>query len=256
MGHYHRIVNLTQHSVIEPMSVGALDKIVEFGHSSGTAMAALWLLLGGEAWCGDRIAILGYEGRAHDLAPEVAGETGLDGTAFYCSTLASAESLAREVLVERGISTLSTTSSRGVELWHARPASQVKPAGVDVVAADLDRRELIDPRQFGDSRDLHLAAAHGGLGGVTTALAALLAASNRGGSRGGGDLRSRHPLVGAWAGDHVGVVPVGMARDFTDVSASMREVLSSAAEASFEISGDAVRRLPPPWWDRAIHVPS
>lgn len=255
MGHYHRIVNLTQRTVIVPMDVGVLDKLVEFGHSSGTAMAALWLLLGREAWCGDRIAILGYEGRPGDLAPEVIAETGLDGAAYYNRTLGSAGQLARDVLVERGICSFTTTkSNRGVELWRATASTEITPAGVDVVAANLDRREVLDPAQFGDSRDLSLAAAAGGHGGVTTALAIMLAASNRGGSRGGGDLRSRHPLVGSWAGDRVGVLPLEWASDFADVSGQVREVLAAAGEASFDTSGDVVKRFKPPWMERATKL--
>jgi hypothetical protein len=180
LGHYHRIVNLTQRSVIDPTDVGVLDKLLEFGHGSGSAMAALWLLLGREAWCGDRIAILGHEGRSGDLAPEVDAETGLDGTAYYDRTLDSAGQIARDLLVERGICTFTATTSHGVELWRATASSEVTPAGVDVVAANLDRGEVLDPGQFGDNRDLNLAAAGGGFGGVTTALAIMLAASNRG----------------------------------------------------------------------------
>ena len=242
MGHYHRIVNLTQHLAIEPMDAGALDKILEFGQQPASAMAALWLLLGREAWCGDRIAILGYEGRRDDLAPEVITETGLDGTAYYDFSLGSSAQLARDVLVERGICSFDTKTSEGVRLWYARPCPEVPPAGVETVAANLDRGEMLDPAQFGDSRDLNLAAAHGGYGGVTTALAVALAASNQGGSRGGGDLRSRDPFVGSWAGDRVGVVPVAQASDFVDVSARVRELLIAAGEASYEVSVGVVRR--------------
>jgi hypothetical protein len=254
VGHYHRIVNLTQHTAIDPTDVGALDKLLEFGHSSGSAMAALWLLLGREAWCGDRIAILGYEGRPGDLAPEIVAETGLDGTSYYNRTLASAAQLARDLLVERGICSFTTKTSHGVELWRATASTEITPAGVDVVAANLDRGEALDPAQFGDSRDLNLAAAGGGQGGVTTALAIMLAASNRGGSRGGGDLRSQHPLVGSWAGDHVGVLPLELTTAFADVSGQVRDVLAAAGEASFEVSGCAVKRLTPPWMARAIKL--
>ncbi len=245
MGHYHRIINLTQHLALEPMDAGALDKILEFGLQSASAMAAVWLLLGREAWCGDRIAILGYEGRRDDLAPEVIAETGLDGTAYYENTLGSSAQIARELLVECGICSFDTITSNGVRLWHARPCSPVKPAGVDAVAANLDRGEVLDPAQFGDSRDLHLAAAHGGYGGVTTALAVALAASNQGGSRGGGDLRSSHPFVGSWSGDRVGVIPVATASAFVDVSERVRELLIEAGAASYEVSGGAVTRMGP-----------
>ncbi|MDP3892314.1 hypothetical protein [Nocardioides sp.] len=242
---YHRIINLTQRQAIEPTDAGALDKILEFGLQSASAMAALWLLLGREAWCGDRIAILGYEGRRGDLAAEVIAETGLDGTAYYDFSLGSSAQLAREVLVERGICSFDTLTSKGVELWYARPCPEVPRAGVDVVAANLDRGEVLDPAQFGDSRDLNLAAARGGYGGVTTALAAALAASNRGGSRGGGDLRSRDPFVGSWAGDRVGVVPVAQASDFIDVSAHVRTLLTEAGAARYDVSGGVVTRPQP-----------
>lgn len=245
MGHYHRIINLTQHLALEPMDAGALDKILEFGQQPASAMAALWLLLGREAWCGDRIAILGYEGRRDDLAPEVIAETGLDGTAYYDGSLGSSAQLARDVLIERGICTFDTKTSRGVRLWYAQPCAEVTPAGVDAVAANLDRGEVLDPAQFGDSRDLHVAAAHGGYGGVTTALAVALAASNQGGSRGGGDLRSSHPFVGSWAGDRVGVVPVATVGGFVDVSERVRELLVEAGAASYEGSGGAVTRMGP-----------
>jgi len=254
MGHYHRIVNLSQRLRITPMDTGVLDKLVEFGSSSGTAMAALWLLLGREAWCGDRVAILGYEGRPNDLSPEAIAATGLDGTAFYDETLGSAATLARSVLVGRGISTFTTETFDGVELLRAHPVAEVTPAGVEVVAVDMDRAQLLDPAQFGDSRDLHLSAATGGLGGITTALAAVLAASNRGGGRGGGDLRSRDPVVGSWAGDRVGVLPIDLAREFVDVSARVRGALAEAGEGRYEISGGEVTRPMPPWVARAADV--
>ena len=82
-------------------------------------------------------------------------------------------------------------------------------------------------------------------------LAVVLAASNRGGSRGGGDLSSRHPIVGSWAGDHIGVLSPSMAEGFDDVSSHIREALVAAGEATYEVSGRSVKRLPPPWAARA-----
>jgi len=247
MGHYHRIVNLTQHKVITPMDTGSLDKLLEFGQDSGTAMAALWLLLGREAWCGDRIAILGYEGRPYDLSHHVVAETGHDGTAFYDTTLESAAELARSVLIERGVCTFTTKIYDGHELWQPHRPTEVKPAGVDVVVANMDRCELLDPSGLGDSRDLHLAAATGGHGGITTALTVVLAASNRGGTRGGGDFRSSDPLVGSWAGDHIGVVPLTAARGFADISSEARRVLVDAGEARYRVTDHKVTRAEPPW---------
>ncbi|GAA4365409.1 hypothetical protein [Nocardioides caricicola] len=252
MGHYHRIVNLTQHQVITPMDTGVLDKLLEFGQSSATAMAALWLLLGREAWCGDRIAILGYEGRRHDLSPEVVAETGHDGTAFYDTTLRCAGELARSVLVERGICSFTSEAREGYDVWRSHPSEEVRPAGVDVVAADLDRHEVLDPVQFGDDRDLHLAAATGGLGGVTTALTAVLAGSNKLGGRGGGDFCSTDPIIGSWAGDHIGVVPLAAAHGFTDISAEVRRALTGTGEFAYREAAGRVTRADPPWRARAI----
>ncbi len=195
---------------------------------------------------------MGYEGRRDDVAPEVIAETGLDGTANHDHTLGSAAELARTVLVERGICSFTTMTKDKVEPWRASPSDDVAPAGVALVAANLDRGEVLDPAQFGDSRALNLAAAFGGHGGVTTATAVMLAASNRGGSRGGGDLRSRHPLVGSWAGDRVGVLPLSLTREFSDVSGPVRAVLAEAGEAAYEVSGSVVERLVPPWMSRAI----
>ena len=246
MGHYHRIINLTQHAQIVPMDVGVLDKLLEFGPSPGSAMAALWLLLGREAWCGDRIAILGYEGRPDDLSADVVAETGLDGTAFYAETLSNAGRLARSVLTERGICRFAEdTCSDDVTWWHWEPAPHVAPAGVDVVAADLDRREVLDRAEFGDSRDLHVAAWRGGYGGVTTALTFVLAASNRGGSRGGGDFRSCHPLLGAWAGDRLALLPLRSAAGFTDVSAAVRHELEAIGEGRYVVAEGSVSRQVP-----------
>ena len=171
---------------------------------------------------------MGYEHRPGDLPAVAMAETGLDESAFYDQSLSDAGELARSVLVERAIASFSSrVVGDGVELWDAEPAAEVEAAGVAVVAVDLDRRQLIDPAQFGNDRDLHIAAATGGLGGVTTALALLLAASNRGGGRGGGDFRSRDPLIGSWAGDHVGVVPAASVSAFADISVAVRDVLSA-----------------------------
>ena len=131
--------------------------------------------------------------------------------------------------------------------WQPTPPNEIIPASVEVVAANLDRSEVLDPSGFGDSRDLVLAAALGGHGGVPTALAAVLAASNRGGSRGGADLRSWHPLVGSWAGNRIAAsIPLELARDFTDVSGQVREILTESGQGRYEVSSHVVTRPMPP----------
>ena len=66
------------------------------------------------------------------------------------------------------------------------------------LTVNLDKREFLHPHKFGDGLKL----LEFGLSGMGTlaGLAILLAAGN---NRGGGDLRSAHPLIGSWAGDRI-----------------------------------------------------
>jgi hypothetical protein len=70
-------------------------------------------------------------------------------------------------------------------------------------AACLDTREFIDCHQLGDG--LKLAEQIGGVGGVASALVALLAVSN---GRGGGDLpdESAEKVAGRWGGKRVVII--------------------------------------------------
>lgn len=199
------------------------------------------------------MAILGYEGRRDDLAPHVIEETGLDGTSFYdAPSLTCAGELARDTIERHGVGRMEAREFEGTVLWRCHVHDHVRPAGVEVVAANLDKREVLDPAQLGDPRDLHLVAALGGEGGATTGLAALLAASNQEGSRGGGDLDAWGPLVGSWAGDHIGVIPHRSADGFTDISEHVRAALVLADEGVYVTSEDGtVLRSEPPWMAQA-----
>lgn len=246
MGQDHQIVNLTQRAAFHPSETGEGVKLMEFGSDCGMGMAGLWLLLGREAWCGDRVAILGDYGEPGDLEQAVVGETGYDGTAFGHRDFSEVGSLVRELLTERGLCTFGARGSFG-EMWEPAPAeiSEVPEAGVEVVVADLDQRQILDPAQFGQSRDLNVSAMTGGHGGVTTALAVMLAASNRGGARGGGDLRSAHGLVGSWAGHRIGVVPVTMTTGWQDISTEVRGVLTEARGVTYRVTPDQVELVLP-----------
>ncbi|MXG91014.1 hypothetical protein [Nocardioides flavescens] len=249
MGHYHCIVNLTRRSVLVPMDAGALDKLAEFGVQSGGPAAALLLLLGSERWCGDRIAVVGYEGRPGDLSPEVVAETGLDGTCYYdTASMSCAGELTRDTIERHGVARMEARDFEGRTHWRCQADVVVRPAGVDVAVVNLDRHEALDPAQLGDSRDLHLAAAYGGYGGTTTGLTALLAASIRGGSRGGGDFRGSGALMGSWAGDHIAAVPFRTSEGFTDISAQLRTALAHAGVGDYAADDDGtVIRSRPPW---------
>lgn len=63
---------------------------------------------------------------------------------------------------------------------------------------NLDKQQYIHPHNFNDGLKLLEFGCSGS--GAMTGLAILLADSN---NRGGGDLRSEHPIIGSWAGDRI-----------------------------------------------------
>ncbi len=71
---------------------------------------------------------------------------------------------------------------------------------------NLDKKQFLHPHRCGDGLKLLEFACSAS--GTLTALAILLADGN---NRGGGDLRSDHPVIGSWAGD--GIVVAG---DYAD----------------------------------------
>ena len=66
------------------------------------------------------------------------------------------------------------------------------------LVCNLDKQQVLKPWTFGDGAKLLEFGTSAG--GLMTALALLLADGN---NRGGGDLRSDHPLIGSWAGDQL-----------------------------------------------------
>ena len=63
---------------------------------------------------------------------------------------------------------------------------------------NIDKRQYLDPHKFGSGVKLMEFGNDGQ--SVMTAVAVLLADGN---NRGGGDLRSDHPVIGSWAGDRL-----------------------------------------------------
>ncbi len=63
---------------------------------------------------------------------------------------------------------------------------------------NLDKKQYLHPHKCGDG--LKLLEFCCSANGTLTALAILLADGN---NRGGGDLRSNHPIIGSWAGDRI-----------------------------------------------------
>jgi len=66
------------------------------------------------------------------------------------------------------------------------------------IIVNLDKKQYINPRKFGDG--VKLIEFADSTPGTMTALAVLLADGN---GRGGGDLRSDNPIIGSWAGDRI-----------------------------------------------------
>jgi len=85
--------------------------------------------------------------------------------------------------------------------------------GQAYIIVNTAKKQYIRPHRFGDGYKLCEFGASGG--GTMFALAALLARGNGGG---GGDIRSKDPLIGSWAGD-----PIMVLGQYTDEYGSIRE---------------------------------
>ncbi|MDE2102164.1 MAG: hypothetical protein KGL39_33265 [Patescibacteria group bacterium] len=69
---------------------------------------------------------------------------------------------------------------------------------------NLSKQQFIHPHRIGNGFKLY--EQFGWRYSTATALVMLLAASNKGGERGGGDFSARHPLIGSWAGDRIAFI--------------------------------------------------
>lgn len=102
---------------------------------------------------------------------------------------------------------------------------------------NLTRHEMLHPHALGDGVKLLEFGCSGQ--GTLTALTILLAASCKGGGRGGGDFDSAHPmakvLVGRWAGDCIAII--GDYAEEGDIPGWTRAQLEYARENDVDISG-------------------
>lgn len=256
MGQYHSIINLDKQSGYSPRSIGASINLMEQGHTP-TATAALLLLLSDpNGWGGERIAIVGDYAEDADLPDSdpypaselwvrVAESRGLKNVGW----------LARKVIEDAGVATFQKKSwkirylDREDVIIHDYEPSLLSPpdsaSAPHVVVVNHDRAQTITPTLLGDPGTL-LETAFGGVeGGTGTALHALLAASNKGGARGEGDICSDSPLVGSWAGDRISVLPKPEVPIVTyDITPKVREVLTDASEGRYRVYADgSVNRL-------------
>lgn len=251
MGQYHSVINLDKKAGYSPRSLGSSLKLSEQAGSLTPCAALLILLSDPNGWGGERIAVVGDYADDSDLQ---------DADPFPASELwkrvddswemKNVGWLARKVLVESGVVEVFLKESflgSGMTFYTGvleDPSDP--PLAPQVAVVNLDRREVLSPPLLGDAGTLLATAADCHYGGTGTALYVLLAASNKGGPRGGGDINSRSPLIGSWAGDRVAVLPVSeVPEGYTDITAPLRSVLASTHEGEYRIAGDGtVRRVP------------
>lgn len=102
---------------------------------------------------------------------------------------------------------------------------------------NLDKKQFLHPHKCGDG--LKLLEFGCSANGTLTALAILLADGN---NRGGGDLRSAHPIIGSWAGDRI--VIAGDYADEGKFTADPSRTLYRVADEEYEdISRRALRAM-------------
>jgi len=98
---------------------------------------------------------------------------------------------------------------------------------------NIDKEEYLCPHKFGSGLKLMEFGNDGQ--SAMTGLAVLLADGN---GRGGGDLRSEHPIIGTWAGDRIVI-----AGDYADANKwcpSTKENLYAYAEHAYKDISDKV----------------
>lgn len=243
----HNVFNLSKKSGYSPRSLGDATEITSFAHE-GPTMTALVVLLA-DGWRGDRIAIASNVSRAGDV-PGIEDLTGVyDDEAYEVlhvtedKRLKPVGWLARKVLATTGLVDLNTEyADRG---WGRRQAREYNVTRFaqdipetfdnldDVLVVNLDKREMLDPKEFGSDGSLFDVAVFGGDGGVTTALAALLAGSCKGGARSEGDFDSEDPLMGSWAGDRIAIVERDEFSGGTNISGACRDMLTECGEGYY-----------------------
>lgn len=96
------------------------------------------------------------------------------------------------------------------------------------VICNLDKRQMLTPHKLGDgSKLLEFGCSPDG---TMAGLAILLADGN---GRGGGDLRSKNPIIGTWAGDRI-VIAGHYADDGKFLDGATDHNLFSYAKENFE----------------------
>lgn len=260
MDHQHCIVNLSKHAGYEPRSVGNAATLTSLASEGAGALGALVLLLDGN-WGGENIAIVGDQAAPGDLRDDVLGEAGIeDPTQIHELITNSAGTtwrnqgwLARKVLTSCDLGRFGKPNIGRRYSYRPQPNPDLGGAIADGegerVIVNLDTDELVTPAGFGDDPRLGIFAVDGGHGGILTALAVLLAGSNKGGARGEGDLLASQPqpLVGSWASDRIMVTEpdAAIASTAVNIDAPVRQVLTNTGTGTYvQVDGDWRRDRP------------
>jgi hypothetical protein len=239
MGQYHSIFNLDKKSTYGPSDLNSFVKLMEQALTPGPC-AGLLTVLAGE-WKGDRVAVIG----------DYAEDTDLD---LADSDLPASQIYSGEGFTEYGDTLRDLLASTGVARFTEE---QVTPAysrkvcvladrtpGADapqIVVFNHDRGEVLSPRGMGDDGTLIGTINTGYDDGTATGLYVLLAASCKGGPRGGGDIHSDDALVGSWAGDHISVLDAAeVPGSAVDITAGVRGVLAEAEPVAYRVADDGM----------------
>ena len=222
MGQYHSVINLDKRAGYSPRSVGSSIKAADQGESLTPGAALLLLLSDPNGWGGERIAIVGDYAEDSDLTDSPFPASELWGRLAESNGLKNVGWLARKVIEEAQIATFTKDRHHGYTYTLHDFASD--PLDLAMTVYNHDKRERITPTLLGDPDALFDIIREGWCGGTATALTILLAASCKGGARGGGDYDGEHPLVGSWAGDHISVTAEAEGPEgYTDITATLRD---------------------------------
>ena len=232
MGQYHAIANLTKHAGYSPRSLGNGIKLMEFGSDGIGAVGALIHLLA-NSWAGDRIAVVGDYSEPEDFTPEATAAAGCEPADVWAAINNSSGTNWKNVgWLARKVAPGEVTKIESSAGDFYRYAPQMRCDSKPCVILNTDKAEYLSPEGFGDHPCPGMFAVGGGRGGILTALAVVLAVANKGGARGGGDLRSDHAVVGSWGGDRITLCePHELPATATCIDAHLRLALSEAREA-------------------------
>lgn len=221
MGQYHTIVSLTAHEYLDALEFNNGLKLAEMSWSSGGIMQGLGHKLQSD-WKGHRITLVGDYYQKNDLPKEAF--TGMEGqpeTDFYSYVHGHFE------------------TSKYVPYDNPNTGHHV--------IVNFSKNEYITPEGYGDSINPNVFTHDGYEGGVMESLLILLAASCKGGARGGGDIESENVLVGSWAGDSIAIIPVEeLSKTSVCIDEGMRTLMQDAKETTYaEVDGKILRSA----WD-------